>query len=56
MDRDKIEREEDLKLIRQALDDAAYYRLGDDAANADEIEDDDDRDLFLAYRELLARI
>jgi hypothetical protein len=40
----------------QALDDAAYYRLGDDAAGADEIEDEDDRTLYVAYRNLLDRM
>jgi hypothetical protein len=45
--------DEQLRIVRNALDDAAYYRLGDDAANVDEIEDDEDRERFVAYRELL---
>jgi hypothetical protein len=43
------------ELLLQALDDAAYYRLGEDAADVDEIEDEDDARLFTAYRELLNR-
>lgn len=48
--------DEQLQTVRDALDDAAYYRLGDEAADADEIEDDEDRERFIAYRELLAVI
>lgn len=37
--------------LERAFDDAAYYRLGE-AANAEELEDDDDRELYLLYCEL----
>lgn len=43
---------DDFAMITSALDDAAYYRLGSDAANVDEIEDDDDREKYLAYLRL----
>lgn len=48
--------DEDRALVLRALDDAAYYRLGDEAANVDEIEEDDDRELYLAYLDLEERL
>jgi hypothetical protein len=46
----------DRTTVLRALDDAAWYRLGDDAANVDEIEDEDDRELYLAYLDLEKRL
>lgn len=45
-----------LATIKLALDDAAYYRLGSEAADDSEIEDDYDREQFTAYRALLAEL
>jgi hypothetical protein len=55
-ERARMLNDEDHRTALSALGDAAYYRLGTEAANADEIEEDDDRELFLAYRELEARL
>ena len=48
--------DKDQALVLRALDDAAWYRLGDEAANADEIEEDEDRELYLAYLDLEERL
>lgn len=48
--------DEEMEHLVHALDDAAQYRIGDEAANVEEIEEEDDKDRYMAYVKLEDRL